>query len=357
MVQHGLVTDALEDITDPSDWSDSKFPQLSELDSSLRCQICKDFLKAPVLTTCGHTFCSICIRRSIADTNKCPICLEETYESGLRKVLLLDHIIKWFTGNRVDLIKELQVDHVNDSQDEEEQDLIKGTIKKPFSQSENTNTHIYKDEIPNNTSKNDSNTETLAECPICKIFMPLSEIQGSHIDQCLNNPTVKECNISKNVQHSPKNIQNFFNKSKTVTQLQPESIKNKQRLPNLDTSISTNKLRDKLNSLRLPSSGSRNQMEQRMKEYINLYNANLDSISPVNDRILIDRLNKWERLIASKLKNSSPPINADEQTIKRQKVESANWNNKNNNQYMDLIKQAKANMKKQKNNSNKDADN
>lgn len=387
MVLNGLVPDALlDEITDPSDWSNSRFPQLGELDSYLRCQICKEFFKAPVVTTCGHVFCSVCIRRSLSKSNICPVCLEETYESGLRKVLLLDNICKWFGNNRSEIMKNLELDHVNDSQSEENSvihpddydtskdianianisDKFPSTDPPLSLEDSNANTANYN----NNSGQNED--DILAECPICGVFLPLSEIQGSHIDTCLKtDPKDRKLNDKQIQNDKGKTIHSFFknditkspvqNKNKTKSpdhsQLQPKSVKKKQRLPNLDTSISTSKLRDKLNSLHLPSHGSRTQMEQRMKEFITLYNANLDSIAPVNDRILVDRLQKWERLITSKRKlngidpdpNGTAPINYDEQTIKRQKMESSEWNSKNKNEFADLIKKAKANMQKQKN--------
>ena len=109
-----------------------------------------------------------------------------------------------------------------------------------------------------------------------------------------------------------------------------------------------------------------------MKEYINLYNANLDSINPASDRVVVDRLQKWEALINNKSNSggvysgnntsnarntNSPPVNYDEPTIKRQKIQHDEWNNKNKHQYLELIKKARANMKKQKNKEKPSTDN
>lgn len=391
MAIQGLVSDTFEEVSDPSDWSESKFPKLADLDSYLRCQICKDFLKAPVLTTCGHVFCSICIRRSITESNKCPACLEETYESGLRKVLLLDNIVRWFSHNRDELLNKLELEHINDSQEQEMLDISENiySMSKNDKRDDRPNDVIPRDissdpihkEISSDPPTEKVENGVLAECPICGVFMPLTEIQGSHIDQCLASGAGEKCqkitqnqsspNCQKPVQ--PKSLTSFFGKldNNSLTdnaQLQPESVRAKQRLANLDTSISTSKLKEKLTSLHLPLNGSRAQMEQRMKEYINLYNANLDSINPVSDRVLVDRLQKWEALVNNKPKNggvsnnntrttSSPPINYDEPTIKRQKIQHEEWNTKNNDQYVELIKRAKANMKKQKNKAKLENDN
>ncbi|KAG0682462.1 E3 ubiquitin-protein ligase rad18 [Pichia californica] len=381
-LSNGIVIDNLEDISDPSDWSTSKFPNLSQLDSSLRCQICKDFLKAPVLTSCGHTFCSICIRRFISDSNKCPICLEETYESGLRKVLLLDSITKWFSNNRSELLKSVKIDQVNDSQDEDDAncELISNNIQilDNDSKSADSSKIFTINESPNNTEKKD---DVLAECPICGVFMPITDIQGTHIENCLKSNPEDMKKSTQKVTRNGSTISQFFsertnktlqkssshitqqnsltqNESSAQSQLQPKLVKTKQRLANLDTSLSTIKLREKMNLFNIPTQGTRIQMEQRMKEFINLYNANLDSMNPVNDRILLDRLQKWETLINNiKPKHTTPPINADEQTIKRQKIESKEWNNKNKDHFSDLIKQARSNMKKQKNKVKTDSDN
>ena len=335
-----------EYVSDPSDWEKSKFPQLNELDAALRCQICKEFLKAPVLTTCGHIFCSICIRRTISDSNKCPVCLDETYESGLRKVLLLDSIVSWFDKNRAELLNALPLDHVNDSQNDDDSDIEVVTAN---------------GSAPKTDTKDAPNKdETLTECPICGVFMPITEIQGKHIDQCLkdqaNGSGAKATCPTKQV-----GMSGFFStkaspkKVETDLQLQPKAVKGKQRLANLDTSLSASKLKERMSALRIPTNGTRQQLEHRMKEYINLFNANLDSINPVDERILRDRLNKWEALISSKTNLNasdrvlnSPPITYDQQTIKRQKVERKKWNETNKSHYADLIKSARQNMQKRK---------
>lgn len=299
-----------EDITDPGDWDSTNFPKLNELDSMLRCLICKDLLNSPVLTTCGHIFCSMCARRSISESNKCPLCLEETYESGLRKVLLLDGIVDWFSKNREDLMKH----------------LTKDVSEVDNSQSEN-------DEVVNSGANGES------ECPVCGELMPLSELEKNHIDLCLKRASEPQPTKKRKV-----GVTDLFSKidtkskRKNSSQVQSSLGLNKQRLANLDTSLTTNKLKAKLLSLHLPSNGNRRQLENRLKEYITLYNANLDSLNPVHERILIDRLSKWEYLMNRTIKSDSPDHEDHNQSYDK---ERKLWQEKNNNEYLNLIAQAK----------------
>ncbi|TID15015.1 hypothetical protein CANINC_004686 [Pichia inconspicua] len=279
------ITMKRTNIGDPSDWVDTKVPEIADLDGALRCQICKELLQAPVLTTCGHVFCSICIRRNLTVSQNCPLCHEETYESGLRKILLLDGIVTWFEQHRVQLQNALKVDTVDDSQ-----------------------------------SEGETGNDNEALCPVCGKRMPLQELQGRHIDQCLAAPSPPPTATAK-------------------MQIQTNGT-NKPRLPNLDTSMSTVKLREKMSALRLPTHGTRSQLERRIKEYINLHNANLDALNPVSEFTLLSRLRQWESVVGS------PSTVQPERNMKRQKIEHKRWNKEHSAEYKSLIEQARARSKK-----------
>lgn len=281
-----------EEISDPSDWMETKVPELSDLDSALRCQICKELLNAPVLTTCGHVFCSVCIRRNLTVSQNCPLCHEETYESGLRKILLLDGVVTWFEQHRAQLQAALKVDTVDDSQSEGE---------------------------------GEGDGDGGAACPVCGKRMPLQELQGRHIDKCLAAPVTSSSIPSTSSSPSPS--------------MQVQTGVCKPRLPNLDTSMSTAKLREKMSTLRLPTNGTRSQLERRMKEYINLHNANLDSIRPVSEFTLLSRLRQWESVVGSSVSDGNR---------KRQKVEDKEWNKEHSASYSTLIEQARARSKRSK---------
>ncbi|GFR43997.1 hypothetical protein Agub_g5143, partial [Astrephomene gubernaculifera] len=65
-------------------------PELTALHMSLSCQICKELMEGPITTSCGHSFCSACIRssldfcRSQNQKTTCPSCRKDCDPKDLR---------------------------------------------------------------------------------------------------------------------------------------------------------------------------------------------------------------------------------------------------------------------------------
>ncbi|CAD0052337.1 unnamed protein product [Aureobasidium pullulans] len=88
------------ELSDPSDWLNTSLPPFSALENSLRCQVCKDFYTTPMVTTCSHTFCSICIRRCLSVDGKCPACRANDQASKLRRNWALEEVVGAFKTAR-----------------------------------------------------------------------------------------------------------------------------------------------------------------------------------------------------------------------------------------------------------------
>lgn len=88
------------DLPDSTDWLDTPLSLLAPLESSLRCQVCKDFFDTPVITSCSHTFCSLCIRRCLSTEGKCPTCRSGDQELKLRRNWLVQEILEAFKNAR-----------------------------------------------------------------------------------------------------------------------------------------------------------------------------------------------------------------------------------------------------------------
>lgn len=92
------------EVSDPTDWDVTRFAFLAPLDQALRCEICKDFYTAPVLTSCSHTFCSLCIRRTLVADGKCPTCRAPVQEYTLRKNNTVQDVLDAFADARPRLL-------------------------------------------------------------------------------------------------------------------------------------------------------------------------------------------------------------------------------------------------------------
>lgn len=333
------------EVSDPTDWDSTELPAISSLDSMLRCHICKDYLKAPVLTSCGHMFCSMCIRKALDVNSRCPLCQEEIFEGSLRKVLLLDGIIHWFKKQRSILFDKLKKpEKVDDSQNDPASDeIIDLTIP------DDDDNHIPNRQGHLDVGPSHQDSDKLVECPICFKFMTIDELQTTHLDECLKTKSVhskRKSDSGISVLLSPhkkkQKVQSF--------QIRDKKFDNVQRLPNFDSTMSTTKLREKLVSYNLPTGGPRARMEARLREYINIYNSNLDSLYPKDKRILLDQLSKWESLMDLKNKESKPRIEDEKSQviISKAKKDSKNWRIKYKSQYDTLIKRAKANIETKK---------
>ena len=76
--------DNMYDIADSTDWLSTPLALFADVESTLRCQVCKDFFITPMITSCSHTFCSLCIRRCLSNDGKCPACRSPEQELKLR---------------------------------------------------------------------------------------------------------------------------------------------------------------------------------------------------------------------------------------------------------------------------------
>ena len=102
----------LYELQDSSDWLDTPVAQLAPVEAALRCQVCKDFYNTPMITSCSHTFCSLCIRRCLNNEGKCPSCRASDQELRLRRNWVVEELVQAFQAARPSILK-LSQDYLN----------------------------------------------------------------------------------------------------------------------------------------------------------------------------------------------------------------------------------------------------
>lgn len=93
-----------DDVADSTDWLSTPLSGLYAVESALRCEVCKDFYKTPMITSCAHTFCSICIRRALANDSKCPLCRATDQELKLRSNWSMEQTVAAFSEARTEAL-------------------------------------------------------------------------------------------------------------------------------------------------------------------------------------------------------------------------------------------------------------
>lgn len=109
-------------LPDSTDWLNTPLSLLTPLESSLRCQVCKDFFDNPVITSCSHTFCSLCIRRCLSTEGKCPACRSSDQELKLRRNWAVQELVEAFQNARPSVLQLARraADRGSDAEDDEE---------------------------------------------------------------------------------------------------------------------------------------------------------------------------------------------------------------------------------------------
>lgn len=295
-----------------SDWKSTKLPKLSQLDSLQRCLICKDFLRAPVSTSCNHTFCSQCIREHLLKENLCPLCKSEQFESNLKRDILLEEIVQCFQSLRDELIELVSTNLLQPMESASNDKFAsnhssKSTVSSPDPEVIEVTDDSDLDRSAPSRSATSSGKSTpqpadTAECPICgDRSMSAEYLQLKHIDECLSG---KKKRVGA-VKRKRNEISQFFQSRKKANNIDHQQFYFEQaekhhhetkRMPRIDFgSISTLKLKEKLAGLKLSALGLRPQLELRYNQYMLFFNSNLDTNRPVSELELRQKLNQWEK--------------------------------------------------------------
>lgn len=353
-------------VTDASDFKGTSIPGLAQLDSLLRCHICKDFLKVPVLTPCGHTFCSVCIREYIAQSSKCPLCLKELRDSMLRSEFLVNEVTECYKMLRQPLLLALMKAELdpnketesnrNDDDDSAKKQTAESSLIQVDSDTDSSLLIANDDDIQilstsslieprkfeklSNTAKkrsistvesmfnNKKMNQQTAQCPICSDFFPIKTLERTHLDECLNLQSLGK--LPRNKNKKPKLTTSRAN----LTLRKEPTIKRQNTLRN-NTTVATSSNTPTPTSTPVPEishvskylKSTTGQVENRLPKL----DHNTLTVSQLRSKLsslglntngtrqnLIDRYNHYELIWNSNFVDSIDPV--DEKDLKRQLV-------------------------------------
>ncbi|KAI8631924.1 DNA repair protein rad18 [Xylariaceae sp. FL1651] len=357
----------LENVADSTDWLLTPLSGLAAVEAALRCQICKDFYKTPMLTSCNHTFCSLCIRRALSTDGKCPLCRASEQEVKLRSNWSMEEVVAAFTQTRPAVLAFAQrppptatglvspkrkVDEVEDGEEQQSSSQQRSSKRlrssarlsktrgiEATAEMARLETHIP-DPEPTNFEPDDG----LVACPICWRRMKPLQVDR-HLDtSCPGEPQPEppqQAQSSRPSSSKPTSITSAFPPSSSLSNSRQATIPIPDRLPALNYSmLKEAQLRKELADLGLSTSGNRSMQERRHREWVMIWNANCDSQRPRRRAELLHDLDVWERTLGSRAPTGSRAANSGAQ-IRDKDFDGAAWATKHDNSFRDLIANAR----------------
>jgi E3 ubiquitin-protein ligase RAD18 len=189
------------DLPDSTDWIPTSLPAFEPLEAALRCEVCKEFYNNPVITSCSHTFCSLCIRRCLGADGKCPACKSACQADKLMPNIAVREVATKFQEARQTALELAR-------KDKEEQDMNKSGRKRKVAEADleeeeparntrarQTRRSTRRGEtagaddapvvIPDSDEDKDGDylPEGMAKCPICHDTM-IAHLVFDHVNTC-----------------------------------------------------------------------------------------------------------------------------------------------------------------------------
>ncbi|RDA85132.1 hypothetical protein CP532_1573 [Ophiocordyceps camponoti-leonardi (nom. inval.)] len=335
----------IDNVPDPSDWLSTPLSGLAAVEASLRCQICKDFFATPMITSCSHTFCSLCIRRALLNDGKCPLCRATDQELKLRRNWTAEEAVNSFSSARSATLalarRKRKAEDVDDGVNggEEKGGGEDGVQPQPskrlrtsarLSKAAAAPVQSQEDFVPGSDEDedflpDDAAADGLVPCPVCQRCMKEWQV-FQHLESCPG-PSTQSGSRSRS------------NDGKSSPQPRSRD-KPPDRLPALNYSIlKENALRKKLTELGISSQGPRALLERRHKEWLTLWNANCDATNPKKRSHLLQDLDLWERTQGGRAPVPTRLVSAA--AVKDKDFDTVAWAAKHDSSFKDLIASAR----------------
>ncbi|KAM4055694.1 zinc finger, c3HC4 type (RING finger) domain-containing protein [Hirsutella rhossiliensis] len=333
----------VDEVPDSTDWLATPLPGLAVVEAALRCQVCKDFYKTPMITSCSHTFCSLCIRRALSNDGKCPLCRAPEQELKLRSNWSVEEAVQAFSRARphaLALARDARSASPSGKRKAEVCEPPETNPKRLRTSARLSKTragaaitssaaeaHEEAMESPEDEEYVPDDPDGTVPCPVCQRRMKAWQV-FQHLETC----------PGPSAQRGGRSIDSPVSSS---YQAQQRQLRSHERLPALNYSmLKEQALRKKMTELGLSGQGPRLLLERRHKEWLTLWNANCDAAQPKKRSDLLHDLEVWERTQGGR----APTTGRTFQTaaaIKDKDFDSAAWAVKHDTSFKDLIASAR----------------
>ncbi|KAF2829452.1 DNA repair protein rad18 [Ophiobolus disseminans] len=332
--------DTTFDLPDSTDWLSTTLPAFEPLEAALRCEVCKEFLSNPVITSCSHTFCSICIRRCIATDGRCPSCKSACSSDKLTPNIAVREVVMRFQEARPKALEMARAEKEAQSRSGKKRKLDETDIEdgEPVRQTRSRQTrskgrHSQSTDPIEVADSEDGDDEFLpegmAKCPICNTTMKEEQV-FNHLDVC------PEQNASQGRSTRSSRTKNTF--PNPLQRRQKDPSPPPTRLSQLNYALlKEGPLRKKLQEIGIPNWGNKDLLKRRHIEWLNIYNSNCDADEGVRKtkRQLVKELEEWENTQGGKAETK-------ENKMMKKDFDGSGYAKSHKTEFDDLISKARA---------------
>ncbi|KAF3483314.1 postreplication repair E3 ubiquitin-protein ligase rad18 [Arthroderma uncinatum] len=311
------------DIPDSTDWAVTPLPEVGHFESALRCQICKDFFDTPVITSCCHTFCSLCIRRCLSAEGRCPVCRSNDQELKLRRNWAVGELVESFKAARPSIL------------DFARKNTIRTTlVSRPGSEDNAEGPASKRRRIDSSAAADSASTSDTAR-------RTRSQARKSENGARAEDEPIVIQDSADDEDYEPGMNLRFLVQYTLVVMVADRYDRRWTRgvSPINYALFKDNSLRKKLKELGIPDSGPKPILQKRHTEWMNLWNANCDAINPKSKRDLLRDLDMWERTQGGlAVSQSSSRSNS---SIMKKDFDVSAWSETHDDDYRKLIANAR----------------
>ncbi|UKZ82150.1 hypothetical protein TrVFT333_009934 [Trichoderma virens FT-333] len=316
-----------DDVPDSTDWLSTPLSGFAAVEAALRCQVCKDFYKTPMITS----YQELKLRSNWS--------MEETVEAFSKARTAALNLAR-NQGTRSQSPKRKAVEISPDAHESHEPKRLRTSARLSKSRGEQsavaTPIQIDEEQIIPDSNNDDDDEEYvpdapngLVPCPSCNKKMKEWQVFG-HLESC---PGPSAANSSNNTVSSDTTFS--FGQSHRRQQ------KTLERLPPLNYSmLKEQALRKKMSDLGISNQGPRILLERRHKEWLTLWNANCDAAIPKKRSELLHDLEGWERTQGGRAPTTGRAIQTAA-VIKDKDFDGAAWAARHDISFKDLIASAR----------------
>ncbi|KAF2395644.1 DNA repair protein rad18 [Trichodelitschia bisporula] len=292
-------------VEDSTDWLSTTVPGLSRLETSLRCQVCRDFLTSPMITSCAHTFCSLCIRKSLSAEGKCPACREPESVSKLRRNWAVEESVAAWRAVREKVLAVARQE--GKSEKGKKRDATEAEMEAELPRRTQRRKVVAIDSDDEEYRPEEERNDGLVPCPICSKRMKEADVFG-HLDKC---------QAERQQRPPPKTAFNPPPSSQSTPTKRPQNLAH----ANFGLMKSEVHVRNQLKNAGIPAWGSRDVMMRRHVEWVNMFNANNDAEHPKPRGQLLRELDEWDKFQGGWAARVKKPKETDGQEYIRQHKE------------------------------------